>query len=501
MQPRRIQFRVLPALIACSFALLASLQAGWAASSLKPRDQGMARHIILFIGDGMHLEHEIAASRYLYGRDTRLSFHGLPYQNNVTTWDVTTYNDYAGRARRPAYSAAAIQPEIGYDPALGGAQPHPLQREGIREDYFLSPRSATDSASAATALSTGHKTEKGRIAWGPSGIQDTRLTTIAEILRDKRGASIGLVTTVPFSHATPAALVSHSPARKDFAAISREILFEFRPEVVIGGGHPKWCTKYLAWGLYTEIMAGGLKDYVTVERVAGEDGSARLMEGAHRAAREGRKLFGLFGGAEGSFEPPLPIDRPGAPSVTQTTRENPLLGEAAIAALKVLSRGPEGFFLMVEQGDIDWANHNNDFKTMIGCVWDLHTAVQSVMDFVDRPGDQITWSNTLLIVTSDHANSYMRLDDRKRLGRGTLPAQVGRAYPNGEVSYGTTGHTNELVRVYARGAGIGTFKPHEGRWYPKTRLLDNTHLFHVMMEAGGLPQPSPLKLAPWRGKK
>ncbi len=50
-----------------------------------------AKHIILLIGDGMNLEHEIAASRYATGLDDGLSFHKLPYQGAVATWDVSSY--------------------------------------------------------------------------------------------------------------------------------------------------------------------------------------------------------------------------------------------------------------------------------------------------------------------------------------------------------------------------------------------------------------------------
>jgi alkaline phosphatase len=62
------------------------------------------------------------------------------------------------------------------------------------------------------------------------------------------------------------------------------------------------------------------------------------------------------------------------------------------------------------------------------------------------------------------------------------------------VTYGSTNHTNELVRLYAFGAGTLKFVKYEGDWYPGTRILDNTQLFHVMMEAAGEPVASPLKL-------
>ncbi len=201
-----------------------------------------------------------------------------------------------------------------------------------------------------------------------------------------------------------------------------------------------------------------------------------------------------------------PNDLPGTPLVSLATRENPTFAEATQAALKVLSQDPDGFFLMSEQGDIDWANHANDFQRMVGTMKDLHDGVQAVIDFVNQPGDNIDWSNTLLIVTSDHSNSYMR--NQVKLTAGDLPAQDGVGscgyggpactYPGGEVTYGSTSHTNELTRVYAMGAGTTKFGKYEGRWYPGTRIIDNTQLFHIMMEASGSQMDSPLTVKPQR---
>ena len=232
-------------------------------------------------------------------------------------------------------------------------------------------------------------------------------------------------------------------------------------------------------------------------------GSSLLDGSSSRPWTESKKLFGLFGmEGGGNFESLEPHDLPGTPLVTQETRENPTFTEATLAALKVLSQDPDGFFLMAEQGDIDWANHANDFQRMVGTTKDLHDGVKAVIDFVNQPGDDVDWSNTLLIVTSDHSNSYMR--NQVKLGAGDLPNQIGVGicgyggpactYPDGEVTYGSTGHTNELVRLYAFGAGIMKFHKYEGDWYPGTRILDNTQLFHVMMEAAGSPMPSPLSL-------
>lgn len=168
----------------------------------------------------MQLEHEIAASRYLYGKDSMLSFQSFPYQTNVSTWDVTNYNKYAAALGAAEYDPANIIPSLGYDPLEGGNFPYPMQYSGINDNYFIPPGGskpfATDSASAATAWATGHKTDDGNIAWLPGDAPDGKLKTIAEILRDSKGYAMGVVSTVPFTHATPAAHVSHNVNRNNY---------------------------------------------------------------------------------------------------------------------------------------------------------------------------------------------------------------------------------------------------------------------------------------------
>ena len=466
-----------------------------------------AKHIILLIGDGMNIEHEIATSRYLYGKDFELSFHKLPYQANVATWDVSTYNHWATQLGKTPYNPASIEPAVGYDPAKGGKRPYPLGPELSGAEVYHQAK-ATDSASAATAWATGYKTDDGNLAWLPGDPDGGALKTIAELLREKKGYAIGVVSTVPFTHATPAAHVSHNKSRSNYVAIGTEILTVLKPEVVIGGGHPGYdgtpTYNYISQPDYTNFKNGTCSsEYVFVERIAGADGGVGVLEAAKQAVAEKKKLFGLFGmEGGGNFESLEPHDLPGTPLVTQETRENPTFTEATLAALKVLSQDPEGFFLMAEQGDIDWANHANDFQRMVGTTKDLHDGVQAVIDFVNQPGDDMDWNNTLLIVTADHSNSYTR--NKVKLSAGDLPDQNGIGscgyggaactYPKGEVTYGSTGHTNELVRLYAFGAGIMKFHKYEGDWYPGTRILDNTQLFHVMMEAAGSPMPSPLSL-------
>jgi alkaline phosphatase len=481
---------------------MASVSIGCLADS----DAKQAKHIILLVGDGMNIEHEIATSRYLFGKDFALSFHGLPYQGNQATWDVNTYKHWSGGK----YDQDAIVPTFGYDPAQGGKVPYPLGPELPGAEAYHKAM-ATDSAAAATAWATGYKTDNGNIAWLPGDPKPPdpgALKTIAELLREKKGFAIGVASTVAFLEATPAAFVSHNKDRDNYGEIGLEILKQTKPEVVISAGHEKNTScevlpsdpndpvSPLRFLIYQAVCSD--PGYHVVMRASGVDGGVALLEAAQQAVADNKKLFGLFGGSGNNFESLTPKDLPGTPLVTQATRENPTYAEATLAALKVLSRDRDGFFLMSEQGDIDLANHDNDFQRMVGTIKDLHDGVQAVIDFVNQPDDPdegIDWDNTLLIVTADHSNNYMR--NRVKQVAGDLPQQDCNGvncYPYGEISYGSDNHTNELTRVYAIGAGVKLFQKYEGKWYPGTRILDNTQLFHVMMEAAGEPQASPLRI-------
>jgi alkaline phosphatase len=502
---------------AAALSLLALVFAGGCRRPEPP--DPVAKHVILFIGDGMSLGSEIAASRYLYGHDRGLAWHPFAVKAYVATWDVTSYNKNAEDEGRPPFGEAAFTPSLGYDSRREGRAPHPWDMLFPVPAGTMRARPSVDSAAAATAMATGRKTASGRISWLPDKGPEGRLRTIIEDYRETRGGSVGVISTVPFNHATPAPFVSHNISRAHYytgyrerpgTGIADEIIHETRPDVVIGGGHPLLDNPgldpgkgFISSALIEELRTG--REYVFVEREPGVDGGSALLDAAERAVADGRKLFGLFGGPGGNFETPVAADSPGAPSVTPATRENPSLLDATLAALRVLGRDPDGFFVMIEQGDIDWAHHDNDFGRMIGAMSDLEEAVRTAVAFIDMPGDGIDWTNTLLLVTADHTTGLLRLDPGKPMGLGDLPRQerlpdedlkakrkaagagyVSKfVYPDGEVSYGTSGHANELVTLSATGAGARLIVEHKGLWYPGP-IIDNTHVNAVLRRALGL---------------
>ena len=477
--------------------------------------QTPAKYVILVIGDAMHLTHETAASRFLTGTGRGLVWHTFEYQTFVTTWDINTYNHYAKSLGKPPYAPESFDPNIGYDPLQGGARPYPLEMP-LDDSYFLDTLNerldnltfsdripATDSAASATAMATGTKVYRGTVAWHGSSGKSGALPSICETLR-QHGAAIGIVTSDPFCHATPAAFVSHNRDRMHYYSltshqygigIADEILAFTRPDVVISGGHPhlnnpkfKPRKGYISKRLYEQMKQSA--EYVFVEYKPEHNGALELKNAAERAVREKKKLFGLFGEKNGCIPLPQVQSDNDTISITMESTEHPSLADAAVAALTVLRTHPRGFFLMVEQGGIDHSNGTNNYRNMIRAVCDLNTTVCAIIDFVNQPDDELDWDTVLLVVTSDHAGGYIRFNKDIPLKKGILPEQKlekGKwVFPNKELSYGTKHHTNELVSLYAKGARTAVFAGFEGKWYPHTRIIDNTHIYHALKQAASV---------------
>ncbi len=226
----------------------------------------------------------------------------------------------------------------------------------------------TDSAAAATALATAHKTNNHTIGKDPQGHD---LPTLLEQFK-KRGKWVGLVTTTELTDATPAGFAAHADNRKDHPLIAHWIL-KNNVDLLLGGGR-----KY-----FLPLLNSFKKD--NYEIITSND------ELSHILPLKNKKLLGLFQEETLSYE----IDR----NTTAEMNEEPSLSHMTQAALQFLAPSPKGFFVMIEGGKIDHSSHELDVATMTQEVLEFDRAIQAAYNFTQKRKD------TLLIVTADHETS------------------------------------------------------------------------------------------------
>ncbi len=262
---------------------------------------------------------------------------------------------------------------------------------------YIADSVIADSAPAATALATGHFTNDKLIGVAPSAktvtvpppSADEQLRPLATLLEAARlqGKATGIVATSRVTHATPAAFMAHVTSRKSEEEIMEQAVHQ-GVNVVLGGGRDFALPK----------SAGGA-------RRDGEDLIALLRQRGYQVATDreqlqkagGEKVFGLF--ALGPMAPE--IDRPRrAPS-------EPTLAEMTRKAIELLSADKDGFFLMVEGSQVDWACHANDPAHLLSDLLAYDEAVAVALEFARRDGQ------TLVIALSDHNTGGMSIGNMR----------------------------------------------------------------------------------------
>ncbi len=230
----------------------------------------------------------------------------------------------------------------------------------------------TDSAAAASAMSTGFKVPNGAVSITRDG---TSRRTVMQAAK-AAGKRIGMVTTATIYDATPAAFAVNTRSRGDSQAIVDQYL-ALEPDVLLGGG----ADAFLPAG----TPGGKRKDGKDVIAAFRAKGYAVARDSAQLKAATGTKLLGLFADEDMDFE----LDRDAA--------KEPTTAEMAEAALKALSQSsPDGFVLLVENENVDTAAHFNDAAALMRALWALDDAVKVALEYQRRNPD------TLVIVTGDH---------------------------------------------------------------------------------------------------
>ena len=286
------------------------------------------KYVFLFIGDGMSTPQRMVAEEFSRATGTGpLAMNALPYQCTTRT-----------------RAANAV---------------------------------ITDSAAAATAIACGEKANNGALGIRPDG---RRLESVAELAK-KRGMKVGILTTVPIVHATPAGFYAHRTSRGDSYGIALDLLaskFDF-----FAGG-----------GVYDKFDDTSHAEYRgNVFDLAARDGYAVVRDKASFAALKPGcgKVWGVF--AKDAL----------AYAIDGRTAKQPELSTMVEKAIELLD-GPQGFFIMAEGGALDWGAHANDAATVLREVISMDAAVKVAVKFMERHP-----SETLVIVTGDHETGGMAM--------------------------------------------------------------------------------------------
>ncbi|WP_152052636.1 alkaline phosphatase [Tautonia marina] len=335
-------------------------------------------------------------------------------------------------------------PELDAPGYLRGQSATPSELAQIH-DHGGVPHAYTDSSCSAAEIAAGVKSYNSSVNVAPDGSFMTPL--FHDLQRD--GWKVGTVTSVPISHASPAAFYARNVSRDDYQDLTRDMLGlpsiateRGAPEVpgldvVIGTGfgqtgnlqalQRRQGSNAVAGNVYLtdddlaaiDTQHGG--PYVVAQRTEGANGNDVLNAAAERAAAQGHRLFGFFGTeyghlpyqtANGGYDPAPGISGEAEQYASADIAENPTLTEMTQAALTVLGQDPDQpFALFVEAGDVDWALHDNNLDAAIGAVFSGEEAIRAIIDWVEQHS---SWDDAAVIITADHGH-YLVINDPEAL--------------------------------------------------------------------------------------
>lgn len=324
--------------------------------------------------------------------------------------------------------------------------------KGLMKTYS-SDTNITDSAAAGTAMATGYKTNNGTIAVTPDG---TRPDSILDAAREK-GKATGLVATSRITHATPAVFTSHDPSRGNEVALATEYIPNV--DVILGGGRDMFLPeseggKQPERNLVAEAEAAGY-DYITNRSEIGGVTS--------------NKVLGLFAMSDLKYE--IDRDQVNVPSLAEMTE----------LAVNTLSKDQDGFFLMVEGSQIDWAGHANDPIATVTDMLAFEEAVDVALDFAKKD------KNTLVVVVGDHETGGMNI--------GNTPGGYKENIQILKNAKGSANMVREALKSSALAVNIESAKNLDGDYYLPVRdivekldgeLSYNSAAFAANITVGGV---------------
>lgn len=243
-----------------------------------------------------------------------------------------------------------------------------------------------DSACSATQLASGAPALGEVIGLDGEG---NRVETVLE-MAESRGLATGLVSDTRLTHATPAAFAAHVPHRSMENEIAAQMLAS-GVDVLLSGGARHWVADGSAHAAPFSLSSRRDDGRDLVEEAATQGYAVAFDRHALAdAVAAGGPVLGLFAasGMMDGIDWHLTRD--------DAARTEPTLREMTEAALTVLEHDEDGFFLMVEGGQIDWAGHDNDAGRMLHEMRKFDDALDAVLDWAEDRDD------TLVVLTADH---------------------------------------------------------------------------------------------------
>ncbi|MGN7381367.1 alkaline phosphatase [Paenibacillus sp. SAFN-117] len=298
--------------------------------------------------------------------------------------------------------------------------------KGLMKTYSADTN-ITDSAAAGTAMATGYKTNNGMISVTPEGKQPS---SILDAAREK-GKGTGLVATSRITHATPAVFTAHDPSRGNEVAIALDYIGNV--DVILGGGRD----------MFLPQKDGGNQPERDLIAEAKDQGYDYITSRSDLNRVTGDKVLGLFDMSDLKYD----IDRDQA--------NVPSLAEMTGLAVDVLSRNDQGFFLMVEGSQIDWAGHANDPVALIHDVLAFEEAVNVALEFAKKDG------NTLVVIVGDHETGGINIGNTAGGYKENIAVL--------KKAKGSANAVRDALKKQAVQLPLGSAKQVDGRYYMPVR--------------------------------
>ncbi|MCM3587452.1 alkaline phosphatase [Mesobacillus maritimus] len=307
----------------------------------------------------------------------------------------------------------------------------------------------TDSGAAGTAIATSVKTNNESIGVDANG---NEVDSILDLFQAS-GKKVGLISTNTVVDATPAAFGSSAPNRWSGSDEIARQLYNSDIDVILGGG----------------------ASYFSPEKQSGTDLVEKFREEGYAFASDKDelenvgtpdKLLGLFHPSYMNYK----LD------VEENKSNEPTLNEMTAKALDVLSKGKNGFFLMVEGARIDHAAHAAD----VPGVW------KETIEFDNTVKDVVEWAkgrkDTLVVVLADHETMGMSAAETMEI-EALKEIEVSPEYMAGRLKKDDNGEftTDSVKSVFKEYANIDlsdedvaqflqNIKDNEGTVYPQHKV-------------------------------